>query len=179
MAVKIARVLTACAFALSFAAPAFAHGETQTSDPEDGAVLRRAPKKVTFTLSETPTADSELIVTDGCKRNVASNVTVDGNVLASTIGRAQPGWWTMRFRAVSAEDGHLTKDSVKFTVKGRKECNPDKGNGKKGNRPGRNQAAPRGDRGDKEGSDFPLVPVVLGTLGLIVVAVIVRRSAAS
>ena len=163
---------------LSFAlaGAALAHGGLQASSPEDGARVAASPGKLTMTFSEVPAKDSVMKVSDGCKRDVVASTSVAGNDLVGTLGDGQPGKWRASYRVISAEDGHLTKGRLSFTVKGKKDCNPD-GDGGGGVDPTEGPA----DAGDGPGageSDFPVVPVAVGAAGLLIVGLVVRRVSA-
>lgn len=155
---------------------AAAHGGLQQSNPEDGARLDEPPPRVTLTFSEVPAGDSVLKVVDGCRRDVVASTSVSGGELLGAIGDAQPGRWKVSYRVISAEDGHLTKGSLRFTVEGDKDCNPDNGDGS--DEPGDPGGGGTGAAPDSGGSDFPVVPVALGATGLVLVGLVVRRVSA-
>lgn len=169
--------------ALLMSGPAHAHGELQGTNPKDGATLGRAPGSVTITLTEAPTADAQLKVFDGCKRDVAADVGVDASDLAARIDGGEPGKWRAAYRAVSSEDGHFTKGSISFTVKGKRDCTPDKpaknndNNGDNGSGDGDGPTRAAGDEEGDEGGDIPVVPIALGTGGLLAIAIVVRMTA--
>ena len=163
------------------AGPAHAHGELEGADPEPNAHLKSAPSNVTMTFTEEPSSDSVIKVLDGCKNSVVERSIVDGNDFVGQLATGQPGKWQATFRVISAEDGHLTKGTYSFEVAGTKDCSPDKGN-----KDGKDDATP-GTGGDGSnasgntpdgGGEFPIVPVVIAAVVLIVVGVIVRRVSA-
>jgi methionine-rich copper-binding protein CopC len=171
---------TAMLLLIVAAGTAFAHGGLQASSPEDGARVSRAPRRVSMTFSEAPSKDSVLEVVDGCRRDVVGAISVEGNDLVGAIGEAQPGKWKARYRVISAEDGHLTKGTLSFTVAGKKDCNPN-GDGDNATEvpagdgdESRGSATPPGD----DGSSFPVVPVAVGAAGLVLVGLVVRRVSA-
>jgi methionine-rich copper-binding protein CopC len=180
----------ACAATLAvvmlWPAAALGHGDTATTDPEDGATLKRAPKSVSVTLTEAPAEGAEFVVTDGCGRKVSGDPTIDGDVLSAATSGGESGKWKARFRVVSAVDGHLTKDEFRFTVAGKKDCSKDEpkpSNNDRGNNGGEgnsNNSDPTSanDTGDEEGSSFPVVPVAAGTGLLVAVALFIRTRSA-
>jgi methionine-rich copper-binding protein CopC len=159
-------------FVLSLTPTAGGHGGLQTSDPTDGARLSKAPRRVTMTFSEAPTRDSVVKVLDGCKRDVVASTSVAGDGLVAALARAQPGKWTASYRVISAEDGHLTRGKLRFTVEGTKDCNPAE-DGRPSDEGGGGGAVP----GD-DGETFPVVPVAVGAAGLVLIGLLVRRVSA-
>jgi methionine-rich copper-binding protein CopC len=157
------------------AAPAHAHGEIQGTDPGARSTVGRAPRSVAVTFTEAPTAQAVLEVTDGCKRDVAQAVDVTDATATVRLASGRPGKWRVSYRVISALDGHLTKGDYTFTVAGKKDCTPDE---KPTDDPGDGptQAAPPDDEEDAEGSGAPVVPIALGAIALVAVALIVRRS---
>lgn len=158
------------------AAPAGAHGEIQGTDPEARSTVRRAPRSVAVTFTEAPTAQAVLEVSDGCKRDVAQAVDVTDATATVRLASGRPGKWRVSYRVISALDGHLTRGGYTFTVAGKKDCTPgDDPTGDPGDGP--TQAAPpAGDEDEPEGSGAPVVPIALGAIALVAVALIVRRS---
>ena len=162
-----------------------AHGELEGADPEPNAQLKSAPPNVTMTFTEEPSNDSVLDVTDGCGNDVVQRTVVDGNDFVATVATGQPGKWEATFRVISAEDGHLTKGKYSFDVAGKKDCSPDKGKGD-GNGNGDSHSTPgaggdgsnASDEAPDDGSDFPIVPVVVAAVVLVVVGFVVRRASA-
>lgn len=106
-------------------APASGHGDLQSSSPPDGTELKKAPPRVSLTLSERPAPQAKLQVTDGCKDSVGGPVQVDGNELFAEISGGQPGKWRVQYQVISAEDGHETKGSLSFGVGGKRDCSAD------------------------------------------------------
>ena len=164
-------------------AAAFGHGETTTTDPEDGATLGSAPKQVAVTLSEPPAKDAELEVVDGCGDTVSGNGKVDGQILSTAITKGEPGNWEASYRIVSAVDGHPTKDTWTFKVDGKKDCSADepkdpKENGTP-NSNGDGGGTAQGPGDEDEGSSFPVVPVAAGTAALVGLALIIRTRSGS
>jgi methionine-rich copper-binding protein CopC len=168
---------------LGRAAPAGAHGELEGADPKPNAHLKSAPSDVTMTFTEEPSEDSVLTVSDGCGNDVVQRASVSGHDYVVEVATGQPGKWHAKFRVISAEDGHLTKGTYSFEVAGKKDCSPDKGgDGEDGSltTAGPGDGGPTNASGNDvdEGSDFPVVPVVIGAVALIVVGVVIRRASA-
>ena len=163
---------------LLLAPSAVAHGGLQASTPEDGARVNETPRRVTMTFSEAPARDSVVKVVDGCKRDVVVSSSPAGNDLVAAIGDAQPGRWKARYSVISAEDGHLTRGTLRFTVAGAKDCDPDDGGSGAPTDPDSDgdggTGLPPGD--DRDG--FPVVPVAVGAAGLVLVGLVVRRVSA-
>jgi methionine-rich copper-binding protein CopC len=172
------------------AGAAFAHGDTVKTDPKKNAQVA-IPRMVSVTLSEAPVPQSQLMVTDGCGDNVATNVSVKGETLQASIGDAQPGKWKAAYRVVSAVDGHPTEDDWTFTVQGTADCDGDDEVAEPTDEPSPEptttddepSSAAGDDSGtantsDTEESSFPVVPVVLGGIALVAVAAVVRAKTA-
>jgi copper resistance protein C len=158
--------------------PAGAHGDIQASDPAPKSRVRGAPRSVAITFTEAPTPQAVLKVTDGCKRDVGQGVDVADATATVRVATGQPGKWQVSYRVISSLDGHQTQGRYTFTVAGEKDCTPDP----EPTHSGINEdpAAPNPDAAaDDEPDDSsgaPVVPIALGAVGLIAVALIVRRS---
>jgi methionine-rich copper-binding protein CopC len=163
--------LIAFALALAFPASALAHGTYESSVPEKDSTVNKAPKEVVITLTEDPAPGSSVVVKDGCKKDVAQTVDENGSDLVVAIGGGEPGRWNVRFKSISAEDGHEVNDEFTFVVAGQKDCNaapnPDVSPSIDGQPPIDNP---------DDGSSFPVVPLVIGTVVVVGGALILRRS---
>lgn len=168
----------AAAFVLLLATAAGAHGGLQASDPKDGARLDEVPRRVAMTFSEAPAEDSVVKVLDGCRRDVVSSTTAAGDEIMTVLGDAQPGKWRASYRVISAEDGHLTKGSLSFTVEGPKDCASGEGKGKGRDDPTGDRRSGTATPPDDDGGSFPVVPVAVGAAGLVIVGFVVRRVSA-
>lgn len=164
---------------MALAAPAGAHGEIQGTDPEPRSTVRRAPRSVAVTFTEAPTAQAVLKVTDGCKRDVSQGIEVQDATATVRVATGQPGKWNVSYRVISALDGHLTRGGYSFTVAGQKDCTPD---AKPTDTP-QDEATEvpplvgdDGDAGDDGGSGAPVVPIAIGAVVLVSVALIARRA---
>ena len=154
---------------------ALAHGETATTDPAGGAKLTRVPKTVSVELTEPPAANAAFRVTDGCGEVVSRAARVDESTLRTSTTAGEPGRWKARYKVVSSVDGHVTSDSFGFTVSGAKDCTG--GGSKDGDEGGKNGGG-LDLGGDESGSSFPIVPVAVGTVVLVGVALLIRMRAA-
>ena len=171
------------------ASAALGHGETVKTDPKKNATVAAVPQSVTVDLSEPPTNGSLFKVTDGCNRNVAAHVAVEGNKLVAHIDGAQPGKWKAAYQIVSAADGHPSDGSWTFTVDGVTAC--DEGDESATGTPAPTESS-TGDAGDvsvpeddtesvagtpasdSDDSSFPVIPVVIGAMALLGAAAFVR-----
>ncbi len=171
---RLVLVASSLVFA-ALAGPAGAHGDIQATDPEELATVRRPPRSVAITFSEAPTAQAVLNVRDGCRREVTQGVDIAGATATARVAVGQPGRWRVSYRVISALDGHLTRGGYTFTVAGKRDCTPDDDpTDDPGDGP--TQAAPPNDEDEPDGSGAPVVPIALGAVALIAVALIVRRS---
>ena len=171
-----------CLLLALWPAAALGHGETTTTNPENGAAVGSAPKEVSVTLSEAPANDAELKVVDGCGDSVSGDPRVEGETLSVAIDGGEPGRWEASYRVVSSVDGHPTKDSWSFKVDGKKDCSadepkdPKEPKGDNGNGDGDGTA--RGPDDEDDGSSFPVVPVAAGTVALVGLALVIRTRSA-
>lgn len=144
------------------AAPAFGHAALTGSNPEDGARLDSAPAEVLVSYAEPPTTNSRFSVLDGCERDVTGEVTILNNEIEATVQDGQPGVWTVEWSVVSAVDGHLTRDSVSFRVRGSADCSAV-------------PTEPANDRADDQpASSIPLLPIGAATLVIVGIAIAIR-----
>jgi methionine-rich copper-binding protein CopC len=101
------------------AAPAGAHADLESSDPQDGATLTRAPEVISFTFKEEILAEGNAItLTDVAAdtRLEVGPVVVEGDTASVTWPQASPaGQFRAAFRVVSA-DGHPIDGTITFTV---------------------------------------------------------------
>lgn len=107
---------------LGMMTPAYGHGDLRATSPEAGATLRKAPKRVTITLTQAPTAGAEARAVDGCKKAVPAAVSVEGDDIVLSLEGGRPGNWKVSYGAVSSVDGHKTKGTLAFKVSGNKDC---------------------------------------------------------
>jgi methionine-rich copper-binding protein CopC len=110
-------LLAALLLATLAAAPALAHAELESSNPDDGAQLTTAPTAVSLTFTEGLTAAKSSLVLEGPDGEVgtarpeadgASEIRLDGLTLA-------PGAYTIRWTA-AADDGHIERGTTTFTI---------------------------------------------------------------
>ncbi|HET7481429.1 MAG TPA: copper resistance CopC family protein [Actinomycetota bacterium] len=153
---------------------AMAHSELESTDPADNAHLQKVPPRIALEMSEEPGQGSFIKATDGCGDSVPGETSEDGATLSFAPSGGSTGKWSVRYKAISAEDGHVTHGTLSFTVAGKPDCSKDGG--------GDDQiAGGKGTRvtNDDDGSSFPIVPVIIGAAIVIVAAVILRRSSAT
>ena len=163
---------------LVVAGPASAHGDLHGTDPEPGSTLGKAPRSVSVTLTEAPGPGSILKVSDGCSDDAGEKVSLEGSKLVAQVPDGQPGDWVLRYRAVSSVDGHVTRGSVHFVVRGKKDCSepdPEETDTQIGGGTDTRVANPD-PPGD--GSGFPVVPVAIGSAVLVGLALVLRRASA-
>lgn len=144
------------------AAAASAHARFLRSEPKIEAQLKKAPESVTIDFSEPPVSAKKVVVEDGCGTDVITSADVDDKQVVAELGEGQPGRWTVRFRVVSAVDGHPTKDEFAFTVAGERDC-----------RQG-DAGAPPPDEGD-DSSSFPIIIALAAATVLVVAAALLVR----
>jgi copper transport protein len=121
---RLGRVVLAAVLGLLWLAagtPAGAHALLRESDPAAGASLDRAPRRVLLTFTERPELGlSSIHVLDSGGRQVergqAAFVPGSPLDLAVGLGDLAEGTYTVSWRVVSRDDGHVTDGSFAFGV---------------------------------------------------------------
>ena len=108
-----------CLLALGavLAPAAHAHASLVSTDPDEGAVLARAPEQLTLTFDEPVTMSAESVRfydATGTAVEVEAR-SVNDEVVVSPGERLSQGTYVLTFRVVSA-DGHPVGGSVSFSV---------------------------------------------------------------
>ena len=180
-----AALLLAVLAVLLFPVPARAHSELESSRPAAGAKLNKTPGHVVLRFSETPSDDSIVTVADGCTKNLVDDSFVAGKAFHVEVVGGTGGRYLVEYALISAEDGHATKGSFAFNVKGSADCSPDEtADDNDGDAAGGNDdqnddaddtAAPDTDPASGEDdSSSPMVPILIGGLAAIVIAAVAR-----
>ncbi|MEV0645135.1 copper resistance CopC family protein [Phytomonospora sp. NPDC050363] len=105
----------AIAAVLLTAAPAAAHAQLVSSDPEDGAVLDEAPETAVLEFSESIDAPStQIALTDSTGAVIPTRpFVVEGMRVTIPLDLPAGGIYTIGYRIVS-EDGHRVDGSISF-----------------------------------------------------------------
>jgi copper transport protein len=116
----VVAVLGAAALLLA-AAPAWAHAGLVSSTPASGATLAKAPTEVVMNFSEQPDLSLSVVhVLNTAGSNVeAGPVKVGANpkqLISPLPANLADGSYTVSWRVVSAEDGHLTAGVFAFGI---------------------------------------------------------------
>lgn len=119
---RVARILagTVCALAMLLAIPgaAVAHAVLDTSTPEWDAVLQTAPDHVTLNYDEDVVpALARVAVLTGSGRDLAGPPRVSGGVVVVPLRSGPRGSYTVRWRMVASDDGHVTEGAFSFGVR--------------------------------------------------------------
>jgi len=124
--VKAARALglavgTVFVLVLAPASAAWAHAGIEASDPADGAQLEAAPPQVTLTFTETPDASLstiQVLDTSGASLEVGPVTAgpAERQLQASLPPDLADGSYTVSWRVVSQDDGHVTLGTFAFGV---------------------------------------------------------------
>jgi copper transport protein len=114
-------VLLAGGWLLASGPAAGAHALLRASDPADGASLDRAPRQVTLTFTERPEPRLSVVHVldaDGRQVDPGGAVPVAGNPLQLRVplGDLPDGTYTVTWRTVSRDDGHVTGGAFAFGV---------------------------------------------------------------
>jgi copper transport protein len=107
------------ALVLALPAQAFGHAVLVESTPPSGATLGAAPPSVTLTLTERPEAALSEIEVLGARGAAFRRGPVEENGEVGLTGRLRPlpkGVYTVRYRVVSAVDGHTSTGAFAFGV---------------------------------------------------------------
>ena len=114
---RIVPVLAALWLVLAVAAPAFAHAELASSDPDDKAVLATPPTVITLTFTEgldQGKSSFRLAGPDGAAGT--GKAAEDGAKVMRLDGLALgPGAYSIKWTA-AATDGHVSRGTLSFTV---------------------------------------------------------------
>jgi copper resistance protein C len=110
---------TAAMLALIFAGPVFAHAKLRSTDPAADAQLKTAPTSLSFIFNEN--VQLAVLTLTSAGKNIP--VTLDrGAVAAAKVTIELPtlaaGTYEVRWSALSADDGHVTKGVFSFTIMG-------------------------------------------------------------
>jgi copper transport protein len=110
----------ACALAMLLAVPvsAGAHAVLETSTPGWDAVLQATPSQVTLTYDEDVVpALARVAVVTGSGQDVAGPPRVSGSVVVVPVRPGPRGSYTVRWRMVASDDGHVTEGAFSFGVR--------------------------------------------------------------
>ncbi|HYB28569.1 MAG TPA: CopD family protein [Solirubrobacteraceae bacterium] len=117
--------LAGCALVLGLVLPssAWAHAVLVTSVPSWNAVVRATPRQVTLTYDEdvVPQYARVTVVVGTSSVDVAGPPRVAGNVVVVALGSGPhapgTGSYTVRWRMVASDDGHVTQGAFSFGVR--------------------------------------------------------------
>jgi copper transport protein len=114
-------VLLAGLWLLASGPAAGAHALLRASDPADGASVDQPPRQVTLTFTERPEPRLSVVhVLDVAGQQVEAGgaAPVDGNPLQLRVplGELPDGTYTVSWRTVSRDDGHVTAGAFAFGV---------------------------------------------------------------
>jgi copper transport protein len=114
-------VLLAGLWLLASGTAAQAHAVLRSSDPADGASVARAPRQVTLTFTERPEprlSTVQVLDADGRPVQAGKAAPVAGQPfqLQVPLGPLPEGTYTVAWRTVSRDDGHVSGGSFAFGV---------------------------------------------------------------
>lgn len=170
-----------CMLVVGFAPSATAHGDISSTTPERDATVKKPPKTLSISFTETPAGGSNsLEVRDGCKEDVLADFDVNERTMTAALAGGRPGHWRISYQIVSAEDGHPSRGSYRFHVAGKPRCNAP-ADDKKPDDDGNDQAIdddddPSAADDEAAGDGLPWLVIGLGTIALVGVALLLRRS---
>lgn len=115
----IRQPLFAVALSLIVATPAFAHARPTRTDPRAGALLHKAPSRVSIWFDDSlqPGLSMVMVQDDGHAVNVGMGKVDahDKKLLVVPLARAGVGKYVVDWHAMS-DDGHPTSGKFGFTV---------------------------------------------------------------
>lgn len=100
-------------------APAQAHDALVSSNPEDGATLKKEPTQVSLTFNEDVGRPAFVVVRapDGSRLDAGDPQVVDATVTQQVDHFGSAGGYTVSYRVVSA-DGHPVEATFRYAVSG-------------------------------------------------------------
>jgi methionine-rich copper-binding protein CopC len=184
----------------ALSAVAYAHGDVRSTSPKADAIVESPPKRVVVTLTEAPSRDAVVRAKDGCGKQVITTVSVaQATITGAVTDGAQPGRWAVSWRAISTVDGHPTEGKFAFTVDGVTDCSAE-GDPSPSPEPTADATVAPGTpeptitpqpsptesdvdldaapASDEDGGGFPTVPVAVGAVVIVAVALIARFAGA-
>lgn len=101
--------------------PAFAHSYLKDSVPARDATVKSAPAEVTIDFTEAVAPRFSGMTVEDSDGHRVDRADVhpegkDGTRLGVSLKPLKPGLYTVRWHAVSADDGHRTQGSFHFTM---------------------------------------------------------------
>ncbi|MET9023629.1 copper resistance CopC family protein [Actinopolymorpha sp. NPDC004070] len=118
--VAVALVLAGCLGLQAWSSvPAFAHAALVSSDPKDGAVLDRPPRRITLEFDDPISGKFDFVAVSGPDGATyqSGHPRVMGSKLTQRLARPGPaGTYQVAWRVVSA-DGHPVSGTLKFTTR--------------------------------------------------------------
>ncbi|GIG70788.1 copper resistance CopC family protein [Phytomonospora endophytica] len=182
--ILVTTLAVAVAALLLTAAPASAHAQLVSSDPEEGAVLDEAPAEAVLEFSERIDAPStQIALTDATGTVVPTRAfTVDGVNLTLPLTLPAPGPYMIGYRIVS-EDGHRVDGSIAFTTQKATEGAQSSASPDTSKAPGPTQAVAT-ETADSSGGGNSTIYWILGGIVLVIaitvaVALLTRRKPAA
>jgi len=155
------------------APPAAAHADIVTTTPQEDTRVAEPPSAVAVSLAERPGEGSEIIVTDGCRREISGEPVLGQLTLSAPVEEGQPGRWDVEVISVSAKDGHRIEDAYSFQVFGDSVC--DGAAGPDGNETDSEVELGEGQPRENEETSFPFVPLAVGTTAVLALALALKR----
>ena len=116
----IATIALAAIAVLGVAAPASAHDQLLSTDPQDGSTVATLPKAVTLTFNDTvqdagADANQVKVMDASCTVIDDGDLVITDNVVTQPISGSATGPVTVLWRVVS-RDGHPVSGEFSFTV---------------------------------------------------------------
>jgi len=108
-------VMSLCGLIMS--GQSLAHARLQSSTPANNAQLTAPPKSLVLNFSEAAQLAVLKLSTDGKEIVVPLDKTAKpSQTYTLALPALAPGSYTVQWTAVAADDGHVTKGTVKFSI---------------------------------------------------------------
>jgi len=129
MATVASTLLTSMLLVWALAAPARAHTELEESDPADGATLQRLPEYAELVFSEAVEPTDVAVEVEGSVLAVGP-VAARPEVVTVDLRPVEPANTVVMTWQLAGSDGHESKGSLTFHIRGPQQNEPDKGQDK-------------------------------------------------
>lgn len=113
-------VMTGCALLMLLVVPSFAgaHAVLETTTPPWGAVVGATPHEITLVYDEDVVpAYARVAVVSGGGQDLAGPPRVAGSVVVVPVRPGLAGSYTVRWKMVASNDGHVTEGAFSFGVR--------------------------------------------------------------
>lgn len=108
--------LAAGVLLMAAAAGARAHAHLKASNPEEGAVVAEMPASISLSFSESARITALALQKEGAPAQKLAPPAATGEQIDVPVPTLAPGRYTLRWRVLSTDDGHIMSGELHFTV---------------------------------------------------------------